>query len=109
MGTPKPGTFIGTRLYTEPGYLILEEDGRKSQLAIEKILRAADIPTGLTYAQVGAISTIANLLAMLVRTLISREVIGEEFLEEGEIDLLAFTEAIEQMGGDYGDPDISVS
>ena len=58
MGT-EPGIIMGTYLSTEPGYLIITEDGRRSQLAISEILRAADIPA-LTYAQVGAIKTLAN-------------------------------------------------
>jgi len=108
MGTPLPGILMGTRLYTEPGYLIIEEDGHRSQLAIADILRAADIPA-LTYAQVGAIKTLANLTAVLIRTLIARDILDEQFLEDGDYDLAAIVQTIEDMGGDFGEPDLTVS
>jgi len=108
MGTPTPGIMMGTYLTTEPGYLVIEEDGRKSQLAISEILRAIDMPA-LTYAQVGAIKTLANLTAVLIRTLISRDILDEQFLEEGEYDLAAIVQTIEDMGGDFGEPDLTVT
>ena len=103
-----PGIYMGTRLSTSPGYLILEEDGRRSQLAISEILRAADIPA-LTYEQVGAIKTLANLIVVLIRTLIARDVLDEQFLEEGDYDLAAIVQTIEDMGGDFGEPDLTVA
>ena len=108
MGVPKPGIYIGTRLYTEPGYLILEEDGQKSQLPIADMLRAADIPA-LTYAQVGAIKSLANMFAVLIRTLIARGILDEQFMEEGDYDLEAIVQTIEDMGGDFGEPDLTVA
>ena len=108
MGTPMPGIHIGTRLYTEPGYLVIEEDGRRSQLAISEILRAADIPA-LTYEQVGAIKTLANLIVVLIRTLIARDVLDEQFLEDGGYDLPAIIQTIEDMGGDFVEPDLTVT
>ena len=107
MGTPEPGIYMGTRLSTAPGYLVREENGRKSQLSLSKMLRAADIPA-LTYEQVGAIKTLANLVVVLIRTLIAKDMLNQEFLEEGEYDLEAMIQSIEDMGGDYSMPDISV-
>ena len=88
---------------------VTRDDGPPTKYAIAEVLRALDIPTGLTYSQVGAITTLANLVVVLIRTLIAREVIGAEFLEEGEIDLEAITEAISDMGGDYSQPDLTVT
>ena len=97
------------RLVFEAGYIVVTDtSGSSTRYPIAAILRAADIPTGLTYTQVQAITALSNLVAVLIRTLIAREVIDENFLEEGEMDLEAITEAIELMGGDYGDPDIGV-
>ncbi len=98
----------GTRVYGEPGYIIVEIDGQRTQYAIAEILRAADIPS-LTYEQVGAIKTLANLVVVLIRTLIDRDILNESFLEDGEYDLAAIVKTIEDMGGDYGEPDLTVS
>lgn len=98
----------GTRVYGTPGYIVVDIDGKKTQYAIADILRAADIPS-LTYAQVGAIKTLANLTAVLIRTLIDRDVLNESFLEDGEYDLAAIVQTIEDMGGDYIEPDLTVS
>lgn len=90
-----------------PGYIKITEDGGQSHLiAIVDVLRAADIPA-LTYEQVAAIKTLANLVVILVRTLIDRQILDESFLEEGEYDLADLIETIESMGGDYGEPDLS--
>jgi len=70
------------------------------------MLRAADIPTGLTYTQVEAITTLANLLVVLIRTLIDRQVLNESFLEDGDYELDDIVASIENMGGDYVEPDI---
>ncbi len=94
----------------KPGYITLTDShGRKTDYPIASVLRAADIPSGLTYSQVGAITTLANLVVILIRTLIDRDVLDEKFLESGDFDLESITEAIALMGGDYQKPDISVS
>jgi hypothetical protein len=91
------------------GYITLTfEGGTKTRYPIASVLRALDIPTGLTYQQVGAITTLANLVAVLIRTLISRQVLNESFLEDDEYDLDAIIGSIEAMGGTYHEPDISV-
>ena len=103
MGNPLAG------LAFEPGNIILiDTAGNRTRQDIASILRALDIPTGLTYSQVQAVTALANLVAVLIRTLIARDVLDDAFLEGGEYTLESLTEAIEQMGGDYGEPDISV-
>ena len=101
------GIRMGTYLSTEPGYLVIEEDGRKSQLPIEDILRAVDMPI-ITYEKLKAVTALANMFAVLIRTLIARGVLGEDFMEEGDYSLEAIVQSIESMGGDYGEPDLSV-
>ena len=103
------GKKEGTRVYGEPGFIIVEIDGQRTQYPIADILRAADIPIGLTCVQVRAITTLANLLVVLIRTLIDRQILNESFLEDGDYDLAAIVQSIEDMGGDYGEPDISVT
>jgi hypothetical protein len=100
------GIMMGTRISTTPGYLVIDIDGQKTQYPISLALRAADIPTGLTHIQVAGLTSLANLVVVLTRTLIAREVLNEDFMEEGEYDLTAVIEAIEKLGGDYGEPDI---
>ena len=92
----------------EAGFIVVETDGPPRQYAIADMLRAADIPA-LTYSQVSSIKALANLVAILVRTLIDRQVLGESFLEDGDINLDDMVEALENMGGDYGEPDLSGS
>ena len=109
MGVNMPEVMTGTQVTTTPGYLVVEIDGKKTQYPISAVLRAADIPTGLTYTQVGAITTLANLVVVLIRTLIARDVLDEQFLEDGDYDLAAIVQTIEDMGGDYITPDLTVS
>jgi len=93
----------------EPGYVITtDESGNRTKLPIADVLRAADIPAGLTYAQVQAITPLANLIADLTKKLIALEVLPAEFTGEDGYDLEAVVQTIENMGGDFGEPDLSV-
>ena len=103
-----PGILMGTRLYTEPGYLVWEIDGKRTQIAISKILRASDIPA-LTYEEVGAIKTLANLFVVAIRALIEKDLLDDDVLEDGGYDLPAMIKTIEDMGGDFGEPDLNVT
>ena len=96
----------------EPGYITVTGDvGPPKRRNIADMLRAADIPIGLTYSQVGAITALADLLVVLIRTLIAKGVIDESFGEGDDlsIDLDHIIHAIEEMGGAYHDPDLTVS
>ena len=91
------------------GFITLTDaHGRQTRHPIADVLRAADIPS-LTYEQVGAIKTLANLVVVLIRTLIARDVLDEQFMEENDYDLAAIVQTIEDMGGDYIEPDLTVS
>ena len=98
----------------ESGYIVIDHgSGPPSKHAIADVLRAADIPA-LTYSQIASIKALANLLVILLRTLISRGILNENFIEnpetgEDEMDLDTLIEAIENMGGSYGDPDLTGS
>lgn len=93
------------------GYIDItySKGGIKKRWNIADILRAADIPTGLTYTQITSLTALANLVVILVRTLIDRDVLTESFLEDGDVSLDYLVDAIENMGGDYGDPDLTGS
>jgi len=93
-----------------PGYVVeTDQSGNSTKRAIADMLRSADIPTGLTYEQVSAVTTLANLFAVLVRTLIDRGVLDESFMEGSEYSLDDLIEAVESLGGAYHEPDISVT
>jgi len=100
-----------TEIAFEAGYIVVTSrpGGTPKRWAIADILRAADIPVGLTHTQVASISTLANLIVVLIRTLIDREVLDESFLENDDYDLDALIETIAAMGGSYGEPDLTVS
>jgi hypothetical protein len=98
------------RITFTPGYITLYDGGNNPTAhKVSNLLRALDIPAGLTYTQVQAITTLANLAGVLIRTLIARDILDDSFLEDGEYNLESITEAIGQMGGDYGEPDLSVT
>lgn len=91
------------------GYITLTRDsGVPKRYPIAAVLRALDIPA-LTYSQVQAVTALANLIAVLIRTLIDRQVLDESFLENDDYDLNAIIETIKNMGGDYGEPDLEVT
>lgn len=84
------------------GYItITNDEGSPIKYPIADVLRALDIPAGLTYTQVGAITTLANLVVVLIRTLIDRQVLDESFADSLGLDwdLDTIIHAIEQMGG----------
>ncbi len=94
---------------TEAGYIVITKQagGIPERFAIADVLRAADIPA-LTHSQVATISTLANLIVILVRTLIKRGILDEEFKDnqgmDWDLDHLIY--AFEQMGGSYHEPDL---
>lgn len=101
---------VVTNLEFETSYIIVHRDsGPPTRYSIADVLAAADIPTGLTYSQVSAVTALANLVAVLLRTLIDNGTLGDTFLEDGDYNLEDLVEAIENMGGDYGEPDLTGS
>jgi len=100
------GTAVRTVTF-EPGFIILDhEGGQRERHPVADVLRVLDIPVGLTYTQVASISALANMFAILIRTLIDRQVLDESFLENDDYSLQALVEAIEAMGGSYAEPSI---
>jgi hypothetical protein len=92
-----------------PGYITLYDGGANpTRYPIADVLRALDIPVGLTHTQVTEITKLANLVVVLIRTLIERNILDNKFLENGEYDLDDIIHSIEDMAGDFSEPDISV-
>ncbi len=108
MGT-EPISDIGF----EAGFIVLKNSSGNipKRIAIADVLRAADIPA-LTHAQVAAVTTLAGLMAILIRTLIDRDILDESFGDSLGLDVSLDTiiYSLEQIGGGmpYSDPDISV-
>ncbi len=93
---------------TEPGFVIVHRAaGPPVKYPLADLLRAADIPTGLTHAQVAGLSTLANVFVILIRTLIARDVIDETFADSAGLSssLNQLIYVIEQLGGAYHQPD----
>lgn len=98
------------RITFTPGFITLYDGGATpTKYAIADVLRALDIPTGLTHTQMEEISKLANMFAVLIRTLIDRQILDESFLENDDYSLDALIQSIEQMGGSYHEPDIAVA
>ena len=92
------------------GYITITRDsGAPTKYPIADVLRALDIPTGLTYSQVGAIKPLANLFVVALKALIEKGLISDDVLEDGGYDLPAIVKTIEDMGGDFGEPDLTVT
>ena len=92
---------------SEPGFIIVSRaSGPPVKYPLADLLRAADIPIGLTYTQVQDLSVLANLLVVLIRTLIARDVIDEAFVDDAgmSLNLDALIESIEGQGGAYHEP-----
>lgn len=95
----------------EPGFIVIDSgSGPPTRYPIADLLRQIDIPVGLTHIQVAGIGLLANLVVILVRTLISRGILDETFADgaggDGDMDydLDHIIYAIEQLGGAYHEP-----
>ncbi|MFA5384146.1 MAG: hypothetical protein WC364_05705 [Eubacteriales bacterium] len=77
------------------------------RLPITDYLRANDIPVGLTHTQVDGVRILANLVAIITRTLMDKDIIVTDLGDpESQWDLEAMVHAVEQLGGSFTDPDI---
>ncbi len=92
----------------ESGFIVLvRENNRRTRYAVADVLRALDIPTGLTPEQVLDITTLANHFVVFLRTLIANGTLGEDYLEEGEYHLSLLQQSLKDMGADYGEPNLT--
>ncbi len=92
----------------EPGFIVIDSgSGPPTRFPIADVLRQPDIPTGLTHAQVAGIGLLANLMSILLRTLMDKDILDETFADQFGMDwsLNSIIYAIEQLGGTYHDPD----
>ncbi len=96
-------------VHSKPGYITLRNaSGPPEEYPIAELLRAADIPVGLTHTQVDGIRLPANVAAILIRTLQGKEIIDETFADElgMDWDLNHLIYAVEQLGGSFENPDL---
>ena len=97
------------KITLESGFITIPNpSGPPTKFPIADVLRAADIPA-ITYAQVAAITTLANMFAIVIRTLVDRNILDEDFGEkDGDLSMGLDTmiEVITGMGGQYHDPDL---
>lgn len=95
---------------SRPGFIRTTDDnGIEYDWPLADMLRAADIPTGLTHVQVAGISALSNLVVVLIRTLIERKVLDEFFYDELGLDISldGLIEAVEALGGSFHEPDLN--
>ena len=72
-------------------------------------IRVLDFLPALTYEQVDAVKILTNLIVVLIRTLIAKNVLDEEFMAGVDnVDLDHLIYVFEKIGGSYHNPDISV-
>jgi len=93
---------------TTPGFITISPDsGPPIRYPIADILRALDIPVGLTHTQVDGLRLLSNLVVVLIRTLIEKEILTEEFADslgmDWDLDHIIYV--VEQLGGAYHEPD----
>ena len=97
-----------TGITLEPGYLVIATNsGPPTRFPLADILRAADIPEGLTSAHVDGVRLLSNMVVILIRTLIDRQVMDDTFADslgmDWDLDHIIY--ALEQLGGSYAEPD----
>lgn len=93
---------------SEPGFITIQRSsGPPIRYPVSDLLQATDIPTGLTHEQVIGLTIIANVLAVLIRTLIARDILDESFADSAGLssDLDQLIYILEQLGGAYHEPD----
>jgi len=100
---------MDTRTITvEPGFIVIDHgSGPPVAYPIKDVIRQPDVPVGLTHTQVDGIRLLANMTAILIRTLVDREILDETFADElgMDWDLDHIIYALEQLGGSYHNPD----
>jgi len=92
---------------SERGYItIATSSGPPTKYPVADLLRAADIPVGLTHTQVAGVTYLANLVVVLIRTLIARDLLDEDFADNlgMDWDLEHIVHALESLGGAYHEP-----
>jgi len=92
-----------------PGYItVAGPSGPPQKFSIARVLRAADIPVGLTHTQVDGLRLLANLTVIVLRTLIARDLLDEDFADDlgMDWDLEHIIYALEQLGGSYEEPNL---
>jgi len=69
------------KIELEPGFLTITSDGgRKHQIAITDVLRAVDVPD-LNIDSLTLLTNLAQVVMVLVKTLVEKEVLDEELVD----------------------------
>lgn len=94
---------------SKPGYIIIRRaSGPPVEYPLTDLITTGDVPTGLTHTHVAALGALANLFAILIRTLIERDILDETFADHHgmywDLDHIIF--AIDEMGGQFDNPDL---
>jgi len=95
---------------SEPGFItIATSSGPPTRYPVADLLRAADIPVGLTHTQVDGLRLLANLMAVLIRVMREEELIDEDFADSFGMgwDLAHIIYVLEQLGGSFENPDFN--
>ena len=83
----------------EPGYIVTTDDGgRRTRHAIAPVIRAADIPD-LTISSLSLLTTLAQVVMVLVQELQEREVLGENFASGFDLQY-AYETLIDDLGAE---------
>ena len=93
----------------EPGFLVIDHgSGPPVAHPISEVLRAADIPVGLTHTQVDGIRLLANMVAIIIRVMQREKILNEDFTDDAGMtwDLDHIIYALEQLGGSFAEPDL---
>ena len=94
---------------TEPGFITIDTgSGPPRRIAVANLLRAGDIPVGLTHTQVDGIRLLANMVVILIRVLQRAKILNEDFSDDAGMtwDLDHIIYALGELGGSYAEPDL---
>ena len=75
----------------EAGFITITRDsGPPTKYAIADVLRAADIPV-LNIASLTLLTTLAEIVAVVVKTLIERQILDESFYDDYDLQYIVDT------------------
>ena len=84
----------------EPGFIVVTNDrGRRHQIAIADVLRAGDIPV-LTIGKLTLLTDLAQVVTVIVKTLIEQEILDEKLVEGYDLQYVA-EQLVDTLGADW--------
>lgn len=83
----------------EPGFITVTDDGaRKTRHEIAPVIRPVDVPD-LTISSLSLLTELANILIVIVKTLIDKDILDESY--EDDWDLAALVERLESLKAEF--------